>query len=135
MPPFLLQLILNKYTAALVLLLSVLGYIYFLRSSVATLRSENTTLVLTVEQQQKVIAQVQADVKSVIAAKDAYVTAAEDLAKKKKALGDTLYRENRKKKSLEELAIKKTALIQKKVNDATQKVFKCFQVISKGGNC
>lgn len=134
-PPFVASILFNKYTAALVVVLSVLGYIYFLRSSVDTLEKEKAALVLVVEQQKQALEQFKKDIKAVVAAKDEYIKATEDLANKKKELEETLYRENKKKKSLEELAVKKSSLIQKKVNNATDEVFKCFEALSAGGDC
>jgi len=135
MPPQILALIFNKYTAAIVLVLSVLGYIYFLRHSVEVLQKEKTELLLVVEQQKRAVEQMQKDIANVVKAKDDLVAAKESLDAEKKKLEETLYRETKKKKSLEELAQKKTTLVQKLVNKATQEVFDCFEVISAGGDC
>lgn len=50
-------------------------------------------------------------------------------------LKKVLYRENQGKKSLEELATKKTSLIQLKINKATEEVLKCFENISRDKPC
>lgn len=47
----------------------------------------------------------------------------------------TLHREIRKRKSLEELAIKKPKLVEKRINDGSKKVIKCFENLSRGLPC
>lgn len=52
-----------------------------------------------------------------------------------KTLKEVLYRENQRKKSLEELAIKRTSLIQLKINKASQEVLNCFESIARNESC
>lgn len=50
-------------------------------------------------------------------------------------LKKTLYRENQKKKSLDELAFSKTKLVEGKINSATKHVITCIENLSKGLEC
>jgi septal ring factor EnvC (AmiA/AmiB activator) len=50
-------------------------------------------------------------------------------------LRKTIYRENQKKKSLEELAKSKTPMVEKRINEATEKKLKCFEKLVKGELC
>lgn len=135
MPPQILALLFNKYTAALVVVLGLLGYIHSLRSEVSALEDDKTKLLFTVEEQKVALVQIQKDVADIVISRATLEKQKETLATEKKKLETTLYRENRKKKSLEELAIKKTKLVEKLVNNATKKVFDCFETISAGGDC
>lgn len=47
----------------------------------------------------------------------------------------SLYREIRKRKSLEELAVAKPKLVERRINDASEHVNKCFENLSKGLPC
>jgi len=125
----------NKYVIGIILVLSVLGYIQYLRSSNASLRTEKAALELSVQLQQETITNLQADIKQVRELEKSLQEEKKAVDKQKKDLDDTLYREKKKKKSLEELALKKTTLIEKLVNKATKEVFDCFETLSKGGDC
>lgn len=63
------------------------------------------------------------------------------MAERQKSLSElenvkkTLHREIRKRKSLEELAIAKPKLIEKRINDGSEKVTKCFENLSRGLPC
>jgi hypothetical protein len=134
MPPQLLALIFNRYVLGILFVLALGGYIYFLRSSIESLRDERIKLLVIVEEQTLAIAQIRRDIVATAKAKDDLVKTEKKIDSKKK-LQDTLFRENRKKKSLEEIAQKKTTLVQKLVNNATQKLFDCFEIVSNGGEC
>lgn len=112
-------------------------YIYYLRASskIESLTRDKIELEQVVEDQKKAITQLRQDYDKIIQAK-------EELRKDVEAIRDDverekkkLFRENRKKKTLEELAKKKTSLIEKKINDATDNVIECFETISRGGDC
>lgn len=138
-PPVILSFLGNKYVIGTLVVLTLVGstggYIWYLRSTNDTLREEKKELTIAVEQQHRTIERLKEDVEDVIKAKDEIAEEKEKIAKKHSDLEKTLNRENRKKKSLEELAIKKTSLIQKKVNRATKEVFDCFEIITRGGDC
>ena len=57
------------------------------------------------------------------------------LSENNKKLKEKLYRENRGKKSLEELAVGKSKTVQRLINDATEDVLKCFENISENRKC
>jgi predicted nucleic acid-binding Zn-ribbon protein len=75
------------------------------------------------------------DYDDIIQAKEDLSKEVETLQEKQKTLEETIYRENRGKKSLEELATKKTSLIERMINRATEQVFQCFVEVSKGEVC
>ena len=133
--PALLPLLLNRNLWIFVAILSALVYVHLLRQSVLRLEKQNRDLLVVVEQQHRTITQMKLDVERVIKARDDLAKTKELLESERRSLTDTLYRENRKKKSLEELARKRTTLIQTKVNRATDEVFKCFEELSRGGEC
>ena len=125
----------NKYVLIALLVLSTLGYIHYLRSSNDSLRTEKAALEVSNKTQQETINNLHEDIESVRKSIVALDTEKKSIEKQKKELDETLYREKNKKKSLEELAIKKTSLIEKLVNKATKAVFDCFELLSKGGDC
>lgn len=64
----------------------------------------------------------------------------DDLAKQKaeldKKTADLVNQLNRNgKKSISELAIKHSKLIEKAINNGTEKALKCLEIVSRGGNC
>lgn len=129
----------NRYLiiVALFVALCTAFYIYFLQASstIDRLETENTNLKVVVQQQIDAFNKMRKDYDEIIKAKDDLSKEIVDLQERQKVLEDTLYRENRGKKSLEELATKKTSLIERMINRATEKVFQCFVEVSKGGVC
>ena len=129
------SLLTNKYVLALIAAGALFIYIQNLRWSVDSLTTEKAALESTVKTQAETIKHIKEDVEKVTKSRDEIAKEKEKLDKETKELTDTLHRENKKKKSLEELALKKTSLIQLKVNKATKEVFECFELISNGGDC
>lgn len=125
----------NKYVLIGLFVVSSLLYVNHLRTSNATLRNEKIKLEQTIVEQQEAVAALKRDIKQIVESNNIVAEEKTKLENEKKALDETLYREKQKKKSLEELALKKTTLIEKLVNAATKKVFNCFEVISQGGDC
>jgi hypothetical protein len=119
------------FTAITVVVLATLAYIWYLRSTVDTLRQDNAKLQVAVQEQTKTIEALQKDYKAIIAAKDAYNEKVKQLEKKTKDLEDKLWREHEGKLSIEELALlDKKDRIEKVINNATQKVLDCFKALS-----
>jgi hypothetical protein len=117
--------------AIIIMVLSIYLYINYLRGTINRLEQDKVTLQVAVELQQQAITQLQDDFKKVIAAKDAITKKTKELEKKTEELKETLFRENDGKTSLEELAlIDKKGRIQKLINNATKKVFRCFEILS-----
>lgn len=56
-----------------------------------------------------------------------------DLDKKTAELMDKLNREG--KKSISELAVKHAKLVEKAINNGTEKALRCLETVSRGGNC
>lgn len=112
-------------------------YIYHLRTShtIERLTNEKVELQKIVENQQKTIENLKINYEKIIAAKDELSKQLEENQKELDELKETLFRETQGKKSLEELARKKTSLVEKQVNKATDKVLKCFETLSQGGDC
>lgn len=120
-----------------VVLLLTSFYIYHLRATnkIERLSNENHELQKIVEQQQKTIENLKINYEKIIVAKDQLNKQLEENQQELDKLKETLFRETQGKKSLEELARKKTSLVEKKVNKATDKVLKCFETLSQGGDC
>lgn len=134
-PSIVMRLLTNKYVIGLILLSLTVLYISHLKSSVEKLKKDKAQLELIVEQQKLIVENIKKDVEKVLKSKDDYIKEREKLIQEKDKLEKTLNRQNSKKKSLEELATKKTSLIQKKINRATDEVFKCFEQISNNKEC
>lgn len=129
----------NRYViiAGAFLSLCLTFYLYHLKSTITinNLRDERDELKKIVQQQIETLNKIQEDYKHIIQAREELETQNQKLREKEQELQETLYREHREKKSLEQLAMKKTSLIQKKINAATKKVLQCFEEISEGGTC
>lgn len=115
--------------------LSFYAYYKITQSRIEDLLKENGRLEVVIQQQKDAIVQIQKDYKEVIASKDELSKQIDKTQTEVQELKEKLYRENLGKKPLEELATKKTTLIEKKINKATEEVLKCFEVLSQGGDC
>lgn len=129
----------NRYviiSSSLVLLLFSF-YIYHLRATnrIESLERDNKELNRIVAEQQKQIDVLKVNYDAIIKAKDELSTEVQTLKEQQRQEEQKIYRENDNKKSLEELAVKKTGLVQKVINKATKKAFDCFVTISEGGDC
>lgn len=105
------------------------------QARIENLLKENGRLELVVQQQKDAIQQIQKDYKTVIESKDELSKQITQTQTEVQELREKLFRENLGKKPLEELATKKTTLIEKKINKATEDIFKCFELLSQGGDC
>lgn len=112
-------------------------YIYYLRSEnkIQTLSQENKKLEQMVEQQKVAIESLKKDYTKIIQIKDDLNKQVVNSQKTVETLRNKLHRENEGKRSLEELATKKTSLIERLINNATEKVLRCFELISEGKEC
>lgn len=112
-------------------------YLYHLHAThkIESLEQEKKELTRLVEDQKRQIETIRVNYDAIIKAKDELSTEIQTLKDQQRKEEEKIYRENRNKKSLEELAIRKTGLVQKAVNKATKKVFECFVTISQGGDC
>lgn len=125
-----------------ILVVSALGllvsfYIYYLRTShlIESLNREKQQLEQIVEKQQKQMELLKESYKKIIAAKDELTKQIIDAQKELDDLRNKLFRENHGKMSLEELARKKPALVEKIINKATDDVLGCFETMSNGKEC
>jgi hypothetical protein len=129
----------NRYVISAVgvvfLVLSFYTYHLYASARIDSLQRDNQDLSRKIEQQQREIDNLKVNYVNIIQAKDELSKEVDALKNQQRTEEEKIYRENRKKKSLEELAIKKTTLVQKVVNKATKKVFDCFVTLSEGGDC
>lgn len=118
-------------------LLALSFYIYHLHAShkIESLIRENAQLELVIEQQKKAIENIKSDYNKIIDAKDELAKEIKQTQTEVEELREKLFRENLDKKPLEELATKKTTLIEKKINKATEKEFRCIEKLTQGGDC
>jgi septal ring factor EnvC (AmiA/AmiB activator) len=117
--------------------LVTLFFVYYkiTEHKIDSLTRENAVLENTVKQQKLAIEQIQKDYTEVIEAKEQLSQDIQKTQIEVQELREKLFRENLGKKPLEELATKKTSLIEKKINKATQEVFKCLELLTEGGDC
>jgi len=129
----------NRYVIAIVtflfLVLSFYTYHLYASARIESLQRDNAELAKTISEQQRQIDTLRGNYESIVKAKDELYTEVQQIKEKQQAEEEKLYRERKKKKSLEELAIKKSRLVQNAVNKATKKAFECFETISEGGDC
>lgn len=123
--------------AAVLIFLFLVFYIYYLRSShrIETLIRENEQLQQTIEQQKRAIESIKQDYAKIVEIRDELNQKIVETQKDTEELRKKLYRENEGKKSLEQLATKKTNLIQKLVNRGTEKALKCLELITEDKEC
>lgn len=119
----------------IILILSLYSYHLYATRRIESLERDNKELSRQVEEQQKQIDTLKVNYDSIIKAKDELLVEVQALKEQQRKEEDKIYRENRDKKSLEELAIRKTGLVQKVINKATKKAFDCFVTLSEGGDC
>ena len=112
-------------------------YIYYLHTThrIEILERDNIEMSKLVDKQQKQIEAIRKNYDEIVKAKDDLFTEIEKLKQEQKTEEDKIYRERKSKKSLEELAIKKSKLVERVINKATQNVFTCFETLSRGGDC
>jgi len=129
----------NRYVIALffvlMMLVSFYGYYTHASSRIESLERDNILLNNVIQQQQRQIEIIQKNYEQIVRAKDELFEEVEKIKQTQKNEEEKIFRENQKKKSLEELAIKKSKLVQNAVNKATQRAFECFETLSEGGNC
>jgi len=125
-----------------ILVVSALGllvsfYIYYLHTShlIESLNREKLELEQIVEKQQKQMELLKESYKKIIASKEELTKQILDAQKELDELRNKLFRENHGKMSLEELARKKPALVEKIINKATEDVLSCFETMSNGQEC
>lgn len=137
-------LFLNKlWSNRIVIVLGAFGvliaafYLYYTIASsrIDELTRHNQELQIIIEQQKKAIEQIQRDYKQVIESKQELNKQIQDTQTEVQELREKLFRENQGKRPLEELATKKTTLIEKKINKATQDVLSCLELLTRGGDC
>jgi septal ring factor EnvC (AmiA/AmiB activator) len=118
-------------------LVSISFYVYYLITSshIKTLEMENENLNKKIKDQELIISMMKQDYEKIIKINSEISEQNDKNKKENDKLKKQLLRENENKKSLEELATKKTSLIEKIINKGTQNVLTCFEIISSGGDC
>lgn len=139
MNPIFLKFLLNKYVLGGFAIFLVVGscFIYYMwsQNKIETLKIQVSQLEKIAEGQKKVIEKQKKDYDDIIASNRNLVEKTEELKTSNRKLSDKLYRETEGKKSLEELALKKSKLIEKLINGGTKDVLRCFELISLGEEC
>lgn len=129
----------NRFVVAIgtfaILLVSFYVYYNVTQSRIESLTRQNKELEIVVQQQKQAIEQIQKDYKQVIDSKEELTKQIQDTQTEVQELKEKLFRENLGKKPLEELATKKTTLIEKKINKATEELFRCLELLTQGGDC
>lgn len=129
----------NRYVIGALSLtaLIVSFYIYYLHAThtIETLTRNNVELETALNEQKQITADLEKNYTKVLEARESLQKEIEKARVESDKLQETLTREARNKKSLEELARKKTSLIEKKINNATEKTLNCFEKITEGGDC
>jgi predicted nuclease with TOPRIM domain len=124
-----------KWGVIISAVLGVYFYIGHLQSSNEILRQNNAKLEASNQAQQETIKKIQEDHAAIIKAKDTLAEKLDELKKERTELVDQLDRESKKKKSIEELARKKSKLVEKAINNGTAEALKCFETLSVDGKC
>lgn len=119
----------------IILILSFYSYYSYASNQISHYVLKTIELTKIIEEKDKLMIALKESYDKIVESKDALVKEISRTDKELTELKDKLFRENRNKKSLGELAAKKTSLVEKAINNATEKVFKCFEIISKNGDC
>lgn len=129
----------NKSVVLLVSLLSTLAifYVYHnhISSKIESLERDNIVLQEELKTKEIIMKNMRDNYEKIIVSRDELVKEIKTSKEELEKLKDTLSRKDKGKKSLEELARKKTSLIEKRINKATKNVLECFEVLSSGGDC
>ena len=129
----------NRYVIGFVslafFLLSCFAYYTYASSKIELLEKDKAHLQEVIEEQKRQIETIKKNYEELIRTKDELSREIEDIRQKEQEAIEKILREERDKKSLEELALKKSKLVENAVNRATQNVFECFEIISLGGDC
>ena len=125
----------NKYVIMAVTAAGLWFTYNHMSNKIDSLETEKAIKEKTIQEQIVTIEQQKRDYEKIIISKKEFEDTIKELEKTTSELREVLYRENKGKKSIEELARKKTKLIEKKVNAATEQVFDCFESISNDEDC
>lgn len=115
-------------------------YIKAKLTDISTLKENNAKLLMAQEEQKLALVQKEAEMKRVIASYERQIiinrTLEDDMEDLKEKFNKV--KADGSKRDLGELLLKKSKLLEKIINKGTQKVFKCFESISKNeanNNC
>lgn len=125
----------NKYVLIGLALVSVYFYHIHTLHQLQVLETEKQQLIEDNNKLKNNIEFLKINYTKIVAAHSELSQEVTKITNRQKAEEEKLFRENRHKKSLEELAIKKTKWVQKLINNATQKAFDCFVLISNNKEC
>ena len=103
------------------------GYLYYKDSqeAIALLNQQNATLTTAVDQQKEAIAAMEEAIKDQARIREEMVSEIESARKDMQSLQDKLSKHN-----LALIASKKSELLEKKINKATDDVLRCFEVVT-----
>ena len=123
-------------TVGISLAVSLFFYVKYLNSYIDKLKINQTVLQSAIETQQKTINTMKVDYRKIVESREELNKIVLELKKRNDKLRETLFRETQNKKSIEELILMdQKDRIEKLINDATKKVFDCFELLSRGEKC
>lgn len=125
-----------KLVILLVVVMAIMGawaYVQSLRADLATSEANNATLNSAVEQQQQVIASIQRDVREGQRLNRELESTVRSQNRDVDALREKLQNrsdENGNKVTISSLAAKKTAIMERKINQGTANAYRCMEIAS-----
>lgn len=129
------SLIANKFVVGAVIILATAAFVLFQRYQILSLKEKTQRLTLQLAEQKAAFDQQLKDHNEIVASakeiNDLYVA----MNTKLDIYSRMLHRENEGKKSLNELARKKSSLIEKKINAASDAQLKCLEKVMAHENC
>lgn len=115
----------------LTIIISAFLYIKYLNYRIDKLKTENTNLHIAYEIQKNNVEKLQKDIIEIQSIKDDYINKIDQLKDRDKKLREQLFREQKGKKSLEDLILMdKKNRIEKSINKASNKVLRCLEIVS-----
>jgi hypothetical protein len=121
-------------TVFFILCVGFYSYYSYASEKISQYISKNLELNRIIEQKNAIIDSLKKDYESIITSRDELMLLVDKGNKEISSLRDRLFRENRGKKPIGELARNKTVLVEKAVNKATEDVIRCFEKISKNND-
>jgi hypothetical protein len=114
---------------AIVIALATITVLYFV-IGFFNLRNELAATKRDLAEAQAHVAQLKRDVEDISSARDDLSKKSQELEKQRRELAEKLI-----KHDLSKIARRHPRMVEKAVNNGTEKVFKCFESVTRGGGC